>query len=370
MQPVSDRWARALATDHGYSVKVDVIFDGVVVAEDIAFTDGAVTVDRGSETRRSLSLTIPNPSDFPVDPADTYSVYGTRLYVEAGIRYLDGSTERVPLGTFVLTSIGGDRHLGPLTITAPGLETLLRRSVWEVATSTDGFGSPAGFIETAIMDAIPDASFVDLSTGGSGALATATWDAYSDKWAALADVAKSASCDLYCDANGTFVLADIPDPLSPSLVPVWDVSAGEGGVMVSADASLSVDDVYNRVVVTGENSADDAPPVVGVAEITDPADPLRTDGPLGVITKTYSSNLVTSEAQAIEVAASLLRVYRAPNREVSISAIPNPSLDAGDCIRAVYGHGIASELHIADGFTIPLTVGGDFVIKTVSGRDD
>lgn len=371
MQPVSAKWNTALTTDHGSSVKVNVLYDGLVVAEDIDFEDGAVKVDRGSDVRRSLSLSIADPSKFPVSATDPYAVYGQRIYVEGGLTYLDGSSERVPLGTFVITSVSGNIHTGPIEVEGSGLEILLKRSVWDTAQSTDSWGSIAGFLEYHIEDTIPDVDFIDLSTHGLDPIPSKTWDAQSDKWTALTEAANSIGCEVYCNANGTFVLADIPDPDDFSIPPVWDVTTGDTGVMVSADMELTADEVFNRVVVTGENAEDDKPPVQAEAKIEDPADPLRYSGPFGQVTKAYSSSLIVTANQAAATANAMLAKYRAPNRTVSLATVPNPAIDAGDRIRVDYGSAHPPEIHIVHSFEVPLsaTAGGS-TISTVGGRED
>lgn len=369
MYSVSPKWAPALAHDHGLSVKVNAIYDGAVVAEGIDFAGGSVRVDRGSDVRRSLTLTIADPTAWPFEPTDILAPYGQQLYVESGVTYLDGSAERVPLGTFVITRVSGDIHTGPLTVQASGLELLLKRALWDSAVSTTGYASAAAFVGFHIADSVPGADFIDDSSGGSEPLATKSWDARGVKWAALQEVAQSIGAELFCDAAGTFRLADIPNPLATS--PVWTVGAGEGGVMVSANLELTSDEVFNRVTVSGENAADNAPPVWAEALITDPADPLRYDGPFGRVTKAYSSNLITTTPQAQGVANSLVVKYRAPNRRVSLEAVPNPALDAGDCIRVDYGPAAPPELHITHSFSVPLGVtDGAFSIETVSGKDE
>lgn len=371
MLDVSAKWLPALATDHGLSVKINVLYDGDILAEDVDFTDGSIKVDRGSETRRSLSLTIADPSQYPIAETDKFSVYGQQIYVEGGITYLDGSAERVPLGVFIITNVSGNIHTGPLTITGAGLELMLKRALWDTATSTAGYTSIASFVETHILATIPGASFTDDSTNGYKRIASKTWDANTDKWAALDEAAKAVGAELFCNANGTFVLADIPDPDDLTKPVVWDVTTGEHGVMVSADMALTADGVYNRVVVTGENAEEGTAPVRAEAKITNPLDPLRYGGPFGKVSKAYSSSLVTDSPSALYTANALLRKYRAPNRTVSLSTVPNMALDASDRIRVNYGEVHVPEIHIVDSFTIPLAVGQEsFAIETVSGKED
>lgn len=364
MQSVSARWAPALTSSHAISTRVAITYGGTVLVEDLQFVSGSVTVDRGSDTRRSLSLTVADPAQFPVSATDPLAVYGQRIYVERGIRYLDGSVERVPVGVFVITGVSGDVHTGPVEITGAGLEVLLKRAHFETAVSSKNPGTVAGFIRSHLEEL--NLSFVDRSTNGATTLASKTWDANTDMWSAMTEVATAIGAELYCDANGTFVLADVPRLTSTPVSPVWDVSAGT--VMVSADMSLTSDDVYNRVIASGENAQDDMPPVQATATITDPSDPLHYDGPYGRATYTYSSSLITTQAQAGEVAATLLNQKRQANRSVTISAVPNPALDAGDWIRVDYGNR-PPELHLVQRFSLPLSVSGDaFTIETVGGH--
>ncbi|MCX4547276.1 DUF5047 domain-containing protein [Streptomyces sp. NBC_01500] len=372
MQPVSSKWVPALTTDHGLSTKINVLYKGSIVAEDIAFLDGSISVDRGSEVRRSLALSIADPAQFPVSSTDRFAVYGQRLYVETGVQYLDGSIERVPAGSFVITNISGNIHTGPLSITASGLEILLKRALWESATSTKGFANAAAFLNYQIPAVLPGATFVDSSTlGRTTPLASKTWDANTDTWTTFREVADSVGCELFCDAAGTFRLVDIPDPTNVAVKPVWDVSTGAYGVMVSANMELTADGVYNRVVVTGENSADNKPAVKGTASITSASDPLYFGGPYGKVTKAVSSSLVTTASQAAAMAKALLAKYRAPNRTVALETVPNAALDAGDRIRVNYGAAALPEIHVVHSFSIPLAVGsGSFTINTVSGKAD
>ncbi|MEU3686980.1 DUF5047 domain-containing protein [Streptomyces narbonensis] len=367
MQTVSAKWAKALTTDHGLSVKVNVLYGGAVIAEDIAFTDGSVKVDRESETRRSLSLSIADPSEFPIAPTDRFAVYGQQIYVESGLTYLDGSSERVPVGTFVITSVTGNIHTGPLTVTGAGLEILLRRALFDTATST-GTGSVAGFMDFHIKDTIPGASFVDSSTNGTNTIPSKTWDANSDKWSALSEAAASIGAELFCDANGTFRLVDVPDPDNVAIPYVWEVAAGHNGVMVSANMGLSAEGVYNRVVASGENAEDNKPPVMAEAKITDTNDPLYYGGPFGKVSKAFSSSLITSTSQAQGAATAMLRNAKASNRTVSLESVPNPALEAGDRIRVVYGDAHLPEIHIVNSFDVPLGISGGFSIATVSGK--
>lgn len=363
MHAVSDSWAPALTSAHGIDVRADIVYGGSAVAEDVLITGGSITVDRGSAVRRTGSITIPEPSAFPFGETDLFSPYGHRAFVRAGLRYTDGSVELVSLGSYVVTAVGGDIHYGPLTVTLAGLEVLVQAAPFDTATSTSG--SAASFISAQLAAVDDDFDFVDDSTDGAELLATRTWDAGADRWAALQEVALSVGAELFCDANGTFRLADIPDPGDPGPID-WDIASGDAGVMISASRSISADGVYNRVVVRGENAADNVAPVWGAAEIDDPLDPLRFGGPYGRRTLNHSTSLATSAARAEVIARAMLRQRRALNITATLEAVPNFALDAGDTVRAGYATQVP-ELHMVQSFTVPLSVEGSMSIATITG---
>ena len=220
MHPVSDRWEHALTGAHGIAVQVDLLLgDGSVVAEDIPIVGGSVTVDRGSEVQRSLRLEIADPADFPVLAGDPFSPYGHRLYVQRGIRYTDGTVETVPLGYFVIRSISGDLHAGPLTINAPGLETVVRDRPFEQAVSTAQTATHAAFIADQLIQVDSNFVLVDQSSRGSEPLATTTFDAGDSRWDAIRDVATAVGAEVFADENGSFVLRDIPEPTDEWITP-------------------------------------------------------------------------------------------------------------------------------------------------------
>lgn len=370
MQEVSAKWASALTTAHGISTKVSLLYNGSLVAEDIAFIDGSVTVDRGSETRRSLSLTVPDPSVFPFSPTDPYAVYGQRVYVESGIRYMDGTIERVPVGTFLLTGISGDIHTGPMTISGAGLEMLFKLSIAETAFSTAGYTSANTLLSYLVSQTDATLGFVSSATHGADALATTTWDAGTTYWQIMTDVSQSIGAEVYVDADATVRLADVPS-VSTVGTPVWDVAAGESGIMVSASLALSSDDVYNKVIVAGENTADNAPPVRGSATITDSSDPLHYGGPFGKRVLRLTSSLVKTATQGNIMAAAELERRRAPNKTVSCETIPNAALDVGDWVRiAPLSQAASPELHLVQSFSLPLSLGSQgFSFDTVGGHE-
>ncbi|CAM5265304.1 hypothetical protein SBADM41S_08317 [Streptomyces badius] len=83
----------------------------------------------------------------------------------------------------------------------------------------------------------------------------------------------------------------------------------------------------------------------------------------------YSSATIVSPGSAQAAAELKLRAAKAPNASGNFSSLPNPALEPGDVLRVVHPDGLR-ELHQVASFTVPLRVGGDFPIGTISAKED
>ena len=166
---------------------------------------------------------------------------------------------------------------------------------------------------------------------------------------------------MYCNADGVFVIGALPDLLTTP--PVWAVEAAEGGVYIKANRGMTLDGVNNGVLARGENTSENVPPISYLAVDDDPTSPTYWDGPFGRRPKFISSNACTRAANA-ELAKS-----KAPNASGDISSLPNSALEPGDVLRVTH-EDRSRELHQVAAFTVPLDVGGDFPISTISAKED
>jgi hypothetical protein len=173
--------------------------------------------------------------------------------------------------------------------------------------------------------------------------------------------------EVYADADGVFVIAVLPDPLS--VPPVWTISAGEGGAYIGATRGMSADGVFNGVLASGENTEANLPPVSALVVDADPTSPTYWSGPFGHRPTFYSSATLTTTLACTNAATLMLRAAVAPNASANISALPNPALEPGDVIRVVYPDG-TRELHQAQAFPVPLDYAGDFTLATISSKED
>ncbi|MGW1828829.1 DUF5047 domain-containing protein [Streptomyces tubercidicus] len=346
--------------------RVDAFYDGELTLADIPISEGSVTLDRGSKIRRSLSLTVPDLSLLPWDATDPLAVYGQTLVVSRGIWFAD-APEMVLLGTFRIDEPSADVHEGPITLTGKSSEAAIQDDKFLVPTSTRGYGSCVLAITALIRATLPDAVIVNATSDSRDPVcAVATWDANADRWDAVVQIAAAMNAEIFVDALDRFVIVDIPTVDTSTVA--WEVADGEGGTLMSAGRQMSRTNVFNRVVATGENAAAGTAPSYGVAYDNDPNSPTRWGGPFGKVTKTISNSLLTTAGACTAAAGYALADAMAPNIQTSLATIPNPALEAGDCLRVnCVGR---KDLFITQSLSVPLTAEGSFPITLRGGKED
>lgn len=363
MYPVSDRFLAAIVEDHTPVSEVKLFrTDGSV--ETIEHMGGSVSVDRGSQTRRTCTVTCADVSLIPRTPTDKLAAYGATLRISRGVQYSDGSRELVPLGVFRIDDIDGDPDEGPVTISGKSLECIVADDRFTEPYRASGLA--VGAIEALIQRSIPGAVVVTGSGVVDAAIGARTWDVEGNPWEAITEIGAAIGCDVYADPDGIFTIAPLPDLLTAT--PVWSIDAGEGGAYISANRGMSVDGVFNGVLARGENTEAGTAPVSDLVVDEDPGSPTYWDGPFGHRPTFYSSSTLLTESQCTSAATLLLRSAKAPNASADITSLPNPALESGDVIRVAYPDGM-KELHQAASFSVPLEPGGAFTLQTISAKE-
>lgn len=369
MRTVTQQFLDAITKSHRLSITCDVMLDDEVIVPNLPLAGGSVTVDAGSDIRYTCSVTVSDIAYLPRDPTDPLAPYGNRLRIRRGIRYTNGQVERVPVGLFAIDEPGGDMNIGPLTVSGRGLESVLQANTLTDAFSCAGTDSHVDAITDLVTAVMPTQVIDSAAVTGDQPPASKTWDQGADRWAACRELARAVGCEIFFDAEGTLVIRPFPPPPAEA-TPVWTVSGGTGGVLVAADMKFSLSGVYNGVrAMSDGNALDGAVPVSAQVVDDDPASPTRWGGPIGKRLKTIKSPLYQDFDQCNAAAVALLPTVLGANRAINLRAVPNPALEAGDCIRVVYGDGYA-ELHTVQSLTIPLDVAGDFSIATRSGTPE
>ena|SRR5882724_6528298 len=315
---------------------------------------GSVTVDGTADVRSTLDLTTDGTRMWPTTTSSTLLLpYGNEVYVERGVAYGGDSTEYVGLGYFRIQQ--PDQQQPP-----NGPIRLAGRD--RMAGIVDGrLLAPVQFLAgTQLGDVVAELVF-DVYPG-----ATIEWDdatdtdtlsrsllAESDRFGFLNDLISSVAKIWYWDYRGVLVVKSLPDPG----VPVFDVSAGTGGVLTGMKRQLARDGVYNAVVATGE-ATDSVPPARGVAFDNNPDSPTYFFGPFGPVPKFFSSPLMTTDAQCAAAAATLLQSNLGLAYSVDLSLVPNPALEPYDPVTVRAARTEPFETHVLSKLAVPLTAAG------------
>jgi Domain of unknown function (DUF5047) len=180
---------------------------------------------------------------------------------------------------------------------------------------------------------------------------------------ALAKLAEAAAAAAYFDADGAFVFNQAFDPDAPD---VWTVDTGETGVLVDADESLDRTATFNGVLVEGQAAADTAP-IAALVTDDDPTSPTRWGGPFGKVARIERNSAVQTVDQATAAAADLLERGLHLARSLTLTAAPNPALEAGDLVRVLFLDG-RDERHIIDTVNIDLAAAGAQTLATRSAQ--
>jgi hypothetical protein len=363
MYPVTARFLPRLAEDHRPLTEVKLFLtNGNVV--DLEHIGGSVTVDRSQAIRRTCTVTVADSSLIPRTPAGQLATYGARLRISRGVEYGNpNDTELVPLGVFRLDSVDGDVTEGPVTLQGKGLEAVVADDKFTAPYAVSG--TVVGAVTALIQRSLPTADVISLIVDQP--IGSRVFDVEADPWAGAQEVAAAAGAEVYANQDGVFVISTLPDLLTTA--PVWAVEATEGGVYISGNRAMTSDGVYNAVLARGENTSENAPPVSYLAVDSDPTSPTYWSGPYGHRPMFYSSSTLTTTNACAQAANLKLAAARAPNASGDISALPNPALEPGDVIRVTHEDG-SRELHQVASFSVPLDLGGDFPISTISAKED
>jgi hypothetical protein len=354
MRPVSDAFLTTVRSSYSMVARARVCEtyqtgtdpDGT----SIEIYGGDVVIDGTADIRSTLSLDTTGVAMWPTRTNRLLAPYGNEVFVERGVQYGNGTREWVSLGYFRIVSPDqGNPPDGPISLTcADRMKGIVRARLLNPVQflPTDTFGSA---VSSLVLDVYPLATIewddaTNLETLGR------TVAAEDDRYACLVDLVTSRGKIFYWDHRGVLVIKDLPSATDP----VYDITAGRGGVLVAASRTLTSEGVYNAVVATGE-AGDETPPARGVAYDANPDSPTYFYGPFGQCPRFYSSPLLFSDDAATQAARTILGRELGLPYNVSFSAICNPALEPYDAVRVRYSNRSGAETHVIESITIPLT---------------
>jgi hypothetical protein len=336
-------------------------------------TDGSnqVPVDGTSPgPRRTFTGTLaPLPGLF-----DALSQGGVELHAFTAIEYLDGTVETEPQGVFDVDVAGvGYAANGNITITAPDRWQRIVNAEFLVPRASTKGATVRAQIASLLTEVLPAGTAVTDTSTSTATVPAQTWD--QDRAQTIKDLANSAGLDVGFDRTGTPFIRDVPvlDPTNVALT----IDASETGILIDGNRERSRQKTKNVVVITGTAADGSTPftpqvvwdndstsltyagPGAGYGDYT-ALPPASEAGPLGQRITRYSSPLVTTTEQAITAGQAILSRVTGLAAQLTLTSVPAPFLDDGDTIVVVLPPtdplnlvGV-SEVHIVDGFTVPL----------------
>jgi hypothetical protein len=360
---LSSRARQVVTASHSRKIRATAFGASIGMLSGLPVSGGQVTVDAGSQVRRTASVVIADPTLWPADPRDILAPYGTELLLEYGIVIPGYGTEWVPLIRGVITDTGRQRPhrsgQGPITISLADRSLRVAEDRLDAPTQTVSGALATAEIRRFIQGTLGVGVTVADRTGS--AQVAPVMEIERERWRdGVEKLADSIGAECFADPQGTFVIRTQPQITD---APAWEIRSGRGGTLVSKRESLTRERVYNRVIATGQRT-DGTPPVRSVVTDTDPLSPTRWDGAFGRKSRYYSSPLLTTTGQCTTAATAILARARGLAAQVALESIVNPALDAGDVIR-VHDQGRWQE-HIIDTVTIPLSLGEAQSISTRS----
>jgi len=376
-----DAYADVVRGSNGLLVTVDVFKGGVKVYGGLPIdteNGGSITVSAGSATRRSCNLTLPpflragTYDQVPTlpDPMIDSPFLGTgghEVQITHSLVSADGSVWPVPVGRFRVDDLdGSDLGREPVSLVGVSRESYVVDDTF-IAPRTVSGASATAIITQLIRETLPQA-MVSV---------TATHDApvqqiveESDRWGLILTLAQSIGAQVYCAPDGRFVIADAP---TVDTQPVWRFEPGPGGTLLDSRRTESRVDVKNRIAVQGYTPDGASGAVVGIWRDVDPTSPTRWGDPdagaWGKASLVLSQPSLTTLEQCRNVAAVEGAKRVGATAGLDLSTIPHAGLEATDIVdvvipSSVSGYYTTARRHMIDSFTLPLTPGGAFPVRT------
>lgn len=361
MYAVSDEFLATIRGPHRLAVKIEVSDspDGPWSLITGAVSNGSVSIDRTSDTRRTLSLSVAGFTN-PLGPTDELDPYGTFIRASRGIYLSDGEPEYVPLGIFRVYSVVVDKDSVEVTGYSQEIDIKDSRfyTPWEVIESASP-PSLSATLEDIIVDAVPTATVSFDASLSNPNIQRAIFE--KDRMEAVKQLVSAAGGELSCDQDGAFVIrppADVTD------APVWTVDAGRYGVLIEYSKTFTRQGVYNAVVVSNGDiggavvAGTTTPTPIRVVVIdNDVTSPTYWSGPFGKVPRFYTSTFIASTAQALSAGRAILLREKGLKASIDFGFVANPALDVDDVVTVVYPDG-SSEPQLIDRLSIGLTPEG------------
>lgn len=337
MITLTDAATDILTRSYRTHLRVESWRGGVLLADDVPVDNATEETDRALRVPERVTLTVPrrdrSVSWAPDGEDHPLAAKGQRLHIKLGISTLGGQIEWFQRGVFLVAESIADGDT--VHVTAAGMLTLVdeARLVSPYQPSGTFASTLRGLVEPALT-VLVDATLTDRAVP-----AGINYD--EDRLGAVHELLDAWPADAHVDPAGYLRV----QPVTQSEMPVFELTDGAGGTVVTIAGGSTRQGAYTAVVARG--TASDGGQVQGTAFDLD-----AIFNPLPV-PFFFSSPLLTTVAEASTAATAVLaRKRREASRDLVVSMVPNPALQVGD-VGTVNG-----DLCVIESLTLPYVAGG------------
>lgn len=358
-----------LSRSHTIATRVEVLSDGLVAKVLDNVDSGEVTLDSTAASRGRVSLDLVGTEELiPTSPQSLLAPFGNELVVYRGVR-LPTQISLIRLGIFRIDECEVTDEGGDLTISISGLD---RSARFIEAPFEEPFEIEAGTeVSDAILAALADVTWPEFQHLFADTNVPLPWlraEEGEDRWDFVQGLATSIGGQLYFNADGVLVLK--PNEEEIGSLPVGTYSEGEDGILLGINHTWHRDTIYNKVIVTGENTTaadeadEDQPPPRGEATDDNPLSPTFYGGPFGRKPYFYPNSYISTDQQArLAARGMLVRALGAPD-SIGFASIVDPRRRPGDLVRITRERLGVDEDHLIDQISIPLGPGDQMTAQT------
>ncbi|WP_103061592.1 hypothetical protein [Actinomyces qiguomingii] len=323
-----------------YSARVDSWLGSQWLGQ-VPVAGGSVSWTVGQQVQGTLSLTVPrygaaseaeNARDFTPDhPEAPLACFGQELQVTVTVTSLvDGSEYTEPAGRFII--ISSETDTDTVTVSAKSLLHRTEENRLVSLTVPRTGGTLASEIRRLIgtqMGVVIDEALTDRACPSSMSWGESRIDA-------VYEIADAWPARLREGRDGVLYLLPPADEITTA--PVRVLTDGVDGTVIGVKRSWTREQVYNRVVARGQDT-DDAGRPTFQAVASQTSGPLSVTGPYGIVTRFWSSPLVTSQAIAARSAQTMLASSIRRATTIPVELAPDPSLQLDEPVR-LYSHDV------------------------------
>lgn len=349
---------RAILTSHNVASGCDLYPAAGPAIYGIPVVGGHVRIDNSASERRTTAIDLAGADLIPEGALNPLSPYGAEVRPWRGITYPDGSTEIMPLGVFRISTVSvKDDGTPSLSIEGSDRSRPLSRNKF-----VDPYVVPAGrnyatAIGELVQNRMPGVDMALAETAETTPLLV--YDTEDDPWDHILEMAKAIGFEALFDADGQFVLRPQPDPSDDQ--PLARFVEGADSVLLSLDRGISDDPGYNGVVMRAESTTLPAP-LRSVVWDLDPTSPTFADGPYGRVPAFQSSPYIATQTACDAAARAWLVKNLGGTDSITLSAVPDPSLDASDVAVVRRAASKVDQASVIEALTIPLEVDSDMSV--------